>query len=88
MKTVLLVDRDRRTCREIRSVPASRHKVVAVHTPSAAFKSLKKYRAEAVLVKTATGDGDAIALLEDFRENDIRVPRVAGGRGTPQSPFR
>lgn len=76
MKTLLLVDRDRRTRREIRVLLKARHRVTAVQGISDAFVSIRKHRPDVVLVYSAAKSRLAVALLEGLVYCDERIPVV------------
>ncbi len=76
MGTLLVVDRRRKTRRELRSLLETRYWVLAVHNVFSAFRVLRRRRLDMVLVKSAARDAYAIAVLKWLRLHGVRVPVV------------
>jgi DNA-binding response OmpR family regulator len=82
MATLLILDRERRSRRELYALLATRYRVIAVHGIFAAFRLLRRHALDLVLVKTSGMDAFAMALLRWFQLQGWRTPTVVlVGRG-------
>lgn len=77
MKALLVIDRRRRTRRELRSLLEARYQVLAVRSIFSAFRLLRRRRFDVVLVKTAAHDAHAIAVLKWLQLRAVQIPVVA-----------
>ncbi len=76
MRSILLLDNDRRTGREIGRLLTAQHQVFLVRTLAAALRLFSMRKPEVVLVRSTGQDCDAITLLECLRIWRARVPVV------------
>lgn len=76
MGTVLLLDRDRRSCRETYSLIGARFAVVACHAVFRAFQYLRLHKTDLVVVKTSGKDAFATAILSWCRQEGVRIPTI------------
>jgi len=76
MATLLILDRERRSRRELYALLATRYRVIAVHGIFAAFRLLRRRALDLVLVKTSGMDAFAIALLKWFQQQGLQVPTI------------
>lgn len=76
MATLFILDRERRSRRELYSLLATRFSVVAVHGIFAAFRLLRRHRPDLVIVKTSGMDAFAMALLKWFQQQGLRIPTI------------
>jgi len=76
MPTLLILDRERRSRRELYSLLVTRFEVVAVHGIFAAFRLLRRHRPDLVLVKTSGMDAFAMALLKWFQQQGLQIPTI------------
>jgi len=77
---LLLLDRCRRTRREVYALFRKRHRVFATHSVFAAFRELRRRPFDLIVVRTAGGDAFAVALLKwlDLRHRSIPTVVVIG----------
>lgn len=76
MATVLLLDRDRRSCRELYSLLQARFAVIALHGTFRAFQYLRHHKLDLVIVKTSGKDAFATAILTWLRELELSIPTI------------
>jgi DNA-binding NtrC family response regulator len=76
MATLFILDRERRSRRELYSLLATRFRVVAVHGIFAAFRLLRRHRPDLMVVKTSGMDAFAMALLKWFQQQGLRIPTI------------
>lgn len=88
MRTVLLIDRRKRTRYELGIWLAANDRVIAVGDVFLAFKYLRTRRFDAVVVKTTSLDGIAIAVLNwlQLRSMDVPVIVLLGAAAVADMP--
>jgi DNA-binding NarL/FixJ family response regulator len=82
MRSLVVIDRQRRTRRELCSLLATRYTVFGVRNIRGVSKLLRKRRPDLLLVNTAAQDGIAIAVLRWIQLFGIQIPTIVlAGRG-------
>ncbi len=76
MKTLLVIDRRTRTRHELSGWLGVHHEVIAARNVFSAFRYLRTRRIDTVVVKTASWDGVAIAVLKWLQFRGMGVPVV------------
>lgn len=76
MPALLLLDRCRRTRREVYALLRERYRVLATHSIFAAFKELRRRQVDLIVVRTADGDALAVALLKWLGLRHSLIPTV------------
>lgn len=76
MPALLLLDRCRRTRREVYALLRERYRVFATHSIFAAFKELRRRQVDRIVVRTADGDAFAVALLKWLGLRHRLIPTV------------
>jgi DNA-binding NtrC family response regulator len=82
MPTLLILDRERRSRRQLYSLLATRFNVVAIHGIFSALRLLRRHTPDVVVVKTSGMDAFAMALLKWVQQQGLHVPTIVLlGRG-------
>lgn len=76
MATVLILDRERRSRRELYSLLATPYAAVAVHGLHAAVRFLRHHRPDLVVVKTNGNDELGVTMLQWLGEHGLRIPTI------------
>ena len=76
MATVLILDRERRSRRELYSLLAAPYAAVAVHGLHAAVRFLRHHRPDLVVVKANGNDELGVTMLLWLGEHGLRIPTI------------
>ncbi len=76
MSALLLVDRCRRTRRELYGLLRGRYRILATDSIFAAFRELRRREFEVIVVRTARRDAFAVALLKWLGIHRCPIPVV------------
>ena len=76
MASVLILDGDRRSCRQLYALLGARFKARAFHAVFRAFNHLKRHASDVVVVKISGTDASATAMLTWLRRHGLQIPMI------------